>query len=117
MDAMDKANDKSLVVRHVKVLKLHILKPADGKTWDELGQLLREARYRVFRLANLTVSEAYINFHLWREGKLKDFQTKKISHLNRDLRASLEKEGKTKGELDRFSKTGAGYIRSLKLEL
>ncbi|MDH4203672.1 MAG: hypothetical protein OEV87_12390 [Phycisphaerae bacterium] len=31
------------IKRHVKVLKLRILKPAEGMTWDELGKTLRLA--------------------------------------------------------------------------
>ena len=45
--------------RITKVLKLEILKPAGEMKWAQLAKLLRDARYRVFRLANLAVSEAY----------------------------------------------------------
>jgi len=98
--------EKEIAKRHVKVLKLHILKPADGMTWPELGKILKEARYRVFRLANLAVSEYYLGFHLWRAKKTEQFSTRTIGELNRELREML-KEGKSAEELDLFSKTGA----------
>ena len=43
--------------RHAEVLKLEILKPANEMSWSELGKLLRNVRRRVYRLANLTMSE------------------------------------------------------------
>lgn len=91
--------------RHTKVLKLRILKPSGDMTWKELLELLREARYRVFRLANLAVSEAYLNFHQKRISP--DFNSKRqtIGQLNRALREMLEQEGKKNN--DRFSKNGA----------
>ena len=55
-----------------KVAKFRILKPAGEMTWDELGRMLRDVRYRVYRLANLAVSEAYLSFHLWRTKQKKD---------------------------------------------
>lgn len=94
------------VTRTVKVLKLRILKPV-GSDWDQLGQTLRDTRYRVFRLANLAISECYLNFHLWRTGRTSDFQKKTIQQLNRELRSLLADEGLTPEQLDRFSKTGA----------
>jgi len=60
------------VKRIIKVLKLRLLKPAGTMGWDELGRVLREVRYRIFRLANLAVSEACLNIHLWRTGRLED---------------------------------------------
>jgi IS605 OrfB family transposase len=96
--------------RHVKVLKLHILKPAGDMKWDELGALLRDARYRVFRLANLAISEAYLDFHKWRSGGNEQPKLK-ISQLNRNLRSMLEDEvtGKQTKMIksDRYSKSGA----------
>ncbi len=76
--------------RHTKVLKLHILKPGDFMNWKELGDLLREARYRVFRLANMALSEAYLAFHQKRAGV--EHKQKKISELNRELKKTLEDE-------------------------
>ena len=90
-----------------KVLKLHILKPADGMTWPELGELLKNARYRVFRLANLAVSEEYLRFHLRRKGAGDDVPRRQMGVLNKELREMLEKEGKSAIKSDRFSKTGA----------
>ncbi len=93
--------------RHVKVLRLQILKPAGDMTWDQLGKLLREARYRTFRLANLAVSELYLAFHFWRTGRAEEFQTVSMGQLNRRQRAMLQEEGASEHELDRFSPTGA----------
>jgi IS605 OrfB family transposase len=93
--------------RHVKVLRLQILKPAGDMTWDQLGKLLREARYRTFRLANLAVSELYLAFHSWRTGRAEDFKTVSMGQLNRRQRTMLQEEGASEHELDRFSPTGA----------
>lgn len=94
--------------RHTKVLKLHILKPVN-MDWDELGSILRTVRYRVFRLGNLAISEAYLDFHKWRIGEKSE--KKQISQLNKDLREMLQKEAgkkeKVKIGFDRFSKDGA----------
>lgn len=76
-------------------------------TWNELGQMLRDARYRVYRLANLAVSEAYLNFHLWRTGRADEFKTAKMSELNKRLREMLTTEEVSPEELNRFSRTGA----------
>ena len=93
--------------RHVRVLRLQILKPAGDLTWDQLGKLLRDARYRTFRLANLAVSEQYLAFHLWRTGRAEEFKTVSMGQLNRSLRKMLQDDGTSEHELDRFSKTGA----------
>jgi len=95
--------------RHTKVLKMRILKPSGEMTWNQLATLFRDARYRVFRLANLAVSEAYLNFHMWRSGRAAEFSSKKISELNKELRKmlELEEENKTEESLNRFSKDGA----------
>jgi putative transposase len=98
--------------RHFKVVRFRILKPADAQSWSELGKTLRDVRYRVFRLANLIVSENYLAFHLFRTGKTKEYKTAKPSELNKRLRAMLIEEEKNKPKAkptdpDRFSKTGA----------
>lgn len=67
--------------RFAKVLKLQILKPAGSTTWKELAQLLRDARYRTFRLANLAVSENYLAFHLFRTGRAAEFKRATIGQL------------------------------------
>ena len=41
-----------------KVVKFRIAKTADGTPWGGFTKLLRDVRYRVFRVANLVVSEA-----------------------------------------------------------
>ena len=93
--------------RIVKVARFRILKPAGDMTWAELGQSLRDARYRVYRLANLAVSEAYLNFHLWRTGQAAEFKTAKMSELNRRLRDMLANEKTPPEQLNRFSQSGA----------
>ena len=101
--------------RQFKVLKLKIIKPVNVD-WNELGQSLRDARYRVYRLANLAVSEAYLAFHLWRTGKTGVLPREKTSGLNKRLREMLLEEDKKKPDYDatktaeglnKFSKTGA----------
>jgi IS605 OrfB family transposase len=93
--------------RITKVIRLRVLKPANSMSWRELGQMLRDVRYRVSRLANLTVIEAYLNFHLWRTGQSEQFTTAKASQLNRRLRDMLRDEGVKEEVLDRYSKSGA----------
>lgn len=93
--------------RIVKVARFRILKPAGDLTRNDLAQLLRDARYRVYRLGNLALSEAYLNFHLWRTGRADEFKTAKMSELNKRLREMLAAEGTPPEQLDRFSKTGA----------
>lgn len=76
-----------------KVLKLRILRPADdGRTWDDLGALLREVRYRVYRLANLYLSETYLGFHRYRTGNATDWQKPRVSELNKQLFDMLRSE-------------------------
>ena len=57
--------------RTVKVLKL--VKPVGEVSWKDLAKLLRDVRYRVFRLENLAVSDKYLAFHLWRTGRTGEF--------------------------------------------
>ena len=95
--------------RHQKVLRLRILKPADGLKWTELSRLLRDVRYRVYRLANLAVSEAYLNYHIFATGRAETYSTAKLSELSKRLREMLsKKEGDVDEDvMNRFSKTGA----------
>ncbi|MFB3891210.1 MAG: RNA-guided endonuclease InsQ/TnpB family protein [Phycisphaerae bacterium] len=103
---------KESKVRITKVAKFRILKPVN-MSWDELGQLLRDARYRAFRLANLVVSEAYLSYHMSRSGKGDQHKPEPPGKLSRRLREMLEEELTKKGQpdvklpMDRFSKTGA----------
>ena len=97
----------SEISKVTKVLKLPIIKPAGEMSWADLGKLLRDVRYRVFRLANLAVSEAYLNFHLWRTKKTEDYKASTMGQLNRQLRDMLREEGTEVDYLDRFSRTGA----------
>lgn len=101
--------------KQFKVLKLKIIKPVN-MDWKELGQSLRDTRYRVYRLANLAVSEAYLAFHLWRAGKTDAIPKATAGQLNRRLREMLLEEARKKAEDDakknevetkKFSKTGA----------
>ena len=90
-----------------KVAPFRILKPAGDITWNQLGHVFREVRYRVYRLANLAVSEHYLNFHLYRTGNKADYQAGKIGELSRRLRAMLIEEGANQQDCERFSTTGA----------
>jgi putative transposase len=90
-----------------KVIKFKIDKVLGQMTWGEFKQLLKDVRYRVFRLANLVVSEAYLRFHLFRTGKDTEVKTQKISELSKRLRQMLLDEEKTTEDYqDRISKTG-----------
>jgi len=94
--------------RHTKVAKFQILKPAADMRWSELGRLLRDAQYRVYRLANLALSEKYLRFHLFRTGQTESLPECRIGRLNRQLRQMLKDEGGADDSvLDRFSRTGA----------
>lgn len=95
--------------RHQKVIRLRILKPADGLSWPELGKMLREVRYRVYRLANLAVSENYLNFHMFVAGRQTDYRPAKLSELSKRLRIMYlqKEEARSEEDLKRFSKTGA----------
>lgn len=93
--------------RHVKVARFQILKPTGEMTWKQLAKLLCDARYRVFRLANLAVSENYLNFHMFRTGRATEHQKSTIGQLNRQLREMLVKDEAPEEELARFSKKGA----------
>lgn len=100
--------------RITKVAKFRILKPAGDMMWDELGRMLRDVRYRVFRLANLAVSEAYLAFHLWRKGLETEYKRSTIDNLNKSLRQMLANEGLEDEQLNRYSRKGAvpSYVTS-----
>jgi len=91
----------------VKVARLRILKPAGDMTWSELGEMLRTVRYRVFRLANLAVSEAYLGFHMFRTQRAAEFKAETMGKLSRRLREMLIEEGVDEKELNCYSLTGA----------
>lgn len=105
-----------------KVLKLRIVKPVN-MGWDELGEILRQVRYRVWRLANLRLSETYSSLAAREsttellemvktvagegaEDKIKKTLAKKgeailkgkLSALNRRLRAQLAAEAAVPGK-------------------
>ena len=69
--------------------------------------MLRNVRYRVFRLANLIVSEAYLRFHLHRTGQTETYKLASPNELNRRMRDMLLEEKTTEEDLARFSATGA----------
>jgi len=93
--------------RSFKVTKFRIDKIVGQMTWREFTQLLRDVRYRVFRLANLVLSEAYLGFHLFRTGKAEEIKTQKISELSKHLRQMLLSEKKSIEESqNRIAKTG-----------
>ncbi len=103
-------------MRHTKVIRFRILKPADGRTWNELGQVLRDVRYRVFRLANLALSEQYLAFHLFRTGQAQTYAPSKVAALNERLKTMLLEEQKNRKATDKekpgthpivYSKNGA----------
>jgi IS605 OrfB family transposase len=75
--------------------------------WREFTQLLRDVRYRVFRLGNLIVSEAYLGFHLLITSNAGDIKTQKISELSKRLREMLLSKGKATEDYQNWiNKTG-----------
>ncbi|MDH4201096.1 MAG: RNA-guided endonuclease TnpB family protein [Spirochaetia bacterium] len=96
-----------------KVEKFQIIKPVNNMTWEELGKMLRDVRYRFWRLANMAVCENYMRFYHWRTGKTDTNENYKVKTLNRILRKMLieEKQADEK-DLSRYSRDGAvsGYI-------
>jgi len=95
-----------------KVATFQIIKPVN-MSWNEFGKMLRDVRYRLFRLANMAVSEAYLNFHKkYRMEQTDSEGMHKISTLDKILRKTLIKEGVKEDELSRYSRDGAvsGYI-------
>lgn len=95
-----------------KVTKFEIVKPVH-MTWGELGKMLREVRYRLWRLANMAVCENYMRYYRWRTGKTEQNENYKVKILNRKLRKMLieEKQADEKNLLG-YSRDGAvsGYI-------
>jgi len=94
-----------------KVLKLDIVKPLGAMTWPELGAMLRTVRYRVFRLANIAITEKYQN---WRAGTGQP--TTKMSCLNQTLADMLveeDKTGKRATKRDKAEKPAAEWNKRL----
>jgi|WetSurMetagenome_2_1015567.scaffolds.fasta_scaffold18643_6 IS605 OrfB family transposase len=81
--------------KQFKVLRLKIIKPV-SMDWDALGKVLRDTRYRVFRLANLAASEAYLAFHLFRTGRIDAIPRATISELNKRLRHMLTEDARAR---------------------
>jgi len=96
-----------------KVATFQIVKPLN-MSWGELGKMLRNVRYRYWRLANMAVTESYIRFHRQiRMGQSDDSDDYKVKNLNRLLRKMLIEEKKADAdELSKYSRDGAvsGYI-------
>ncbi len=109
IDEVDKTDTPKETVgpRHQKVIRFRILKPTGDTTWRDLASVLRNATYRVFRLANLIVSEAYLRFHLHRTGQTETYKLASPNELNRRLRDMLLEEKTSDEELARFSASGA----------
>lgn len=97
-----------------KVAKFQIVKPVGNMTWPELGKRLHDVRYLLFRLGNMALSEAYLNFHKdCRMGSKVAGERLNITKLNKLLRQVLIEEGHFKeSDLSRYSRDGAlsGYV-------
>jgi putative transposase len=95
-----------------KVTKFQIIKPVN-MTWNEFGKIIRDVRYRYWRLANMAVCENYMRFYKWRTGQSEQNEHYKVKVLNRLLRKMLieEKQADEK-DLSKYSRDGAvsGYI-------
>ena len=104
--------------RAQKVTKFQIIKPLNNMAWSELGKILRDVRYRYWRLANMSVCENYMRFHrqfrMGTKQETKDSnENHKVKILNRLLRKMLiEEKQADEEELSKFSRDGAvsGYI-------
>jgi IS605 OrfB family transposase len=90
--------------RLTKVATFQIVKPVN-MSWSEFGKMLRDVRYRLSRLANMAVSEAYQNLH--QRYRLKNQnapKSVKIGQISRDLRKILLEEGLEEENLSKYSK-------------
>lgn len=101
-----------------KVTKFQIVKPVN-MTWNEFGKIIRDVRYRYWRLANMAVCENYMRFYKWRTGNKETNENHKVKVLNRILRKMLIEEKKSikekqeeEKDLSKYSRDGAvsGYI-------
>lgn len=104
---------KQKIIR--KVAKFRILKPAGNMTWKDLNKVLRDVRYRVYRLANLAVTEAYVNYCLWRRKEEEEYVWPKIGELAERLDTMLREESSKKNrKYEEYSKGRAlpAYIYS-----
>lgn len=94
-----------------KVAPFRIVKPVN-MSWKEFGKRLQDVRYRLFRLANMALSQKYLEFQEKRMGHTYPKENSSIKILNRKLRQMLIKEGVKEKDLLRYSRDGAvsGYI-------
>jgi len=95
-----------------KVATFEIVKPV-RMSWSEFGKMLRDVRYRYWRLANMAVCENYMRFYQWRTQQTDANDRYKVKTINRILRKMLiEEKNADEKELSRFSRDGAvsGYI-------
>jgi len=94
-----------------KVATFQIVKPVN-MSWSEFGKMLRDVRYRLYRLANMALSEKYLEFQKKRMGQNYQRKHTLVTILNRTLRQILIKEGIEEKDLQRYSRDGAvsGYI-------
>jgi len=95
-----------------KVATFEIVKPVN-MSWPEFGKMLRDVRYRYWRLANMAVCENYMRFYQWRTQQTDANDRYKVKTLNRILRKMLiEEKNADEKELSRYSRDGAvsGYI-------
>ena len=77
--------------RIVKVAKFEIVKPVNV-TWDELGRILRDVRYRVWRLANMAMSEEYLRSRMRWPKDSEEYKRGTIDKLNNRLWEMLQDE-------------------------
>ncbi len=108
--------DAAAQKRLTKVLKLKIIKPVDG-SWDTLGALLSDVRYRVYRLANLAISEHYLCFHRRRIDPKDASRPATIGKLNARLHELLTQEAalSPKGAAKKDARPYAPYGKNLAL--
>jgi len=75
-----------------KVAPFEIFKPVN-MSWSDFGKMLRDVRYRLYRLANMALSEKYLEFQKKKMGQSSQRKHTLVTILNRTLREILIKEG------------------------
>lgn len=95
-----------------KVATFQIIKPLNMQ-WSEFGKMIRDVRYRYWRLANMALCENYMRFYQFRTGQTNSTENHKVKIINRNLcKALLEEKNADEKDLLRYSRDGAvsGYI-------
>jgi len=115
---MKKCSENKIEKRLVKVLPFQVVK-STNMSWLDFSKALRDVRYRLWRLANIAISERYVQFQQWYNADKQEVlpsdsnERHKLKTINRILRNKLVKEKHaTEEELSKYSRDGAvsGYV-------